>query len=66
MPICESSKDYGTGGVLMLWDGERPSNVEFLEYAKKNYGVTGKLSVTSPSEFRGLKNLGSAEVQPNT
>ena len=65
MPIYESSKDYGTGQVLILWDGDKPSNDEFLEYAMDEYGVAGTLEVEEPTEFRGMTNLGTAIVVPN-
>lgn len=38
MPIYESSKDYGTGVVLILWDGDKPSDEEFLDHARNEYG----------------------------
>lgn len=64
MPIYESSKDYGTGQVLMLWDGDKPSNEEFLEYSKIWYGVTGTLEVEEPTVFQGMVNTGTAVVTP--
>lgn len=64
MPICESSRDYGTGGVLILWDGEQPSEDEFREHALSLYGVTGQLQVDEQSEFRGMLNPGTATVLP--
>jgi len=65
MPIYESSKDYGTGVVLILWDGDRPSDDEFLEYAMASYGTTGTLEVYEPTDFRGMTNPGTATVTPN-
>lgn len=65
MPIYDSAKDYGTRQVLILWDGDKPSDDEFLEHAKELYGVTGCLEVEEPTEFRGMKNPGTATVTPN-
>jgi hypothetical protein len=64
MPIYDSSKDYCTGIVLILWDGDRPSNEEFLEHAKNEYDTEGFLYVEPPTNFRGLVNPGTAEVTP--
>ncbi|MCL4722891.1 MAG: hypothetical protein KJZ90_01250 [Rhodocyclaceae bacterium] len=65
MPIYESSKDYGTGVVLILWDGDKPSDEEFLKYARDKYGVDGALCVEPPTEFHGMTNPGTATVTPN-
>ena len=65
MPIYESSKDYGTGQVLILWDGDKPSNEEFMDHAQELYGVTGRLEVEAPTKFRGMMNHGTATVTPN-
>lgn len=65
MCIYDSSKDNGTGIVLMLWDGDRPSNEEFLDYAMENYGVTGSLVIEDPETFKGYQNAGTATVTPN-
>ena len=66
MSIYEHTKDYGSGQVLILWDGDRPSDDEFLALARGEYGVIGRLEVEDPWEFRGLKNPGTATVTPNT
>lgn len=65
MPIYESSKDYGTGQVLILWDGDKPSDDEFVEHAKNEYGTIGKLTVEEPTMFRGMSNPGTATVVPD-
>lgn len=66
MPIYESSKDYVTGKVLILWDGDRPTNDEFLEHATLVYGVKGSLiEVEEPTVFRGMENPGTAMVMTN-
>ena len=36
--ITDSSKDYGTGNVLMILDGETPLK-ELRDYLTKHYGV---------------------------
>ena len=63
MPIYESSKDYGTGVVLILWGGDKPSDEEFLDHAWKEYGIDGLLEVEYPTEFRGMSNLGTATIK---
>lgn len=65
MPIYESSKDYGTGVVLILWDGDKPSDEEFLDHARAEYGTDGTLEIDYPTEFRGMTNPGTATVTPN-
>ena len=49
----------------MLWDGDKPSQEEFAEYAAIMYGVTGNLEVDDPTVFRGMLNPGTATVTPN-
>ena len=65
MTIYDSSMDYGTKQVLILWDGDKPSDDEFHEHARELYGVVGRLYVEEPTEFRGMKNPGTATVTPN-
>lgn len=65
MPILESSMDYGTGQVLMIWDGDEPSHEEFLSRSWVEYKVTGRLEVEQPTYFRGMRNPGTATVIPN-
>jgi hypothetical protein len=65
MPIYDSSRDYGTGQVLILWDGDKPSDEAFLEHARELYGVVGRLEVEEPTEVRGMQNPGTATVTPN-
>ena len=65
MPIYESSKDYGTGVVMILWDGDKPSDEEFLDHARNEYGTDGTLAIDFPTEFRGMTNPGTATVTPN-
>lgn len=64
--IYESSKDYGTGTILLLFDGDSPSQTEIDEYLTRNYGigVTGAVDVEPPSVFRGFKNLGTVTIKP--
>ena len=64
MPIFESSKNYVNGAVLILWDGDKPSDEEFLDHARSQYGTEGALSVDGPTEFRGMMNPGVATVTP--
>lgn len=64
--IYESSKDHGTGAILMLFDGEPPSQTEIDEYLTENYGigVTGTVEVEPPSVFRGMHNPGTIAINP--
>lgn len=62
MGIYDSSIDYGTGVVLMLWDGDKPSVEEFLEYSMRNYGIGGWVEIEDPTSFRGLRNPGTATI----
>jgi len=64
MSIIDSTKDYGTGVVLMLWDGEVPTRDEFLAFAFDQYGVVGKLEINQPSDHKGGRNPGTATVTP--
>ena len=61
--IYESSKDYGTGRVLILWGEEPPTVAEIESYVKANYGIVGgKIHIDKPTMFRGMMNLGTARI----
>lgn len=56
--IIESSKDYGTGTILMIGDGNT-SEDEAVEYVKKNYGVDARYGLMDhepESEYGGFVN----------
>jgi len=56
--IIESSKDYGTGTILMIGDGNT-SEDEAVEYVEKNYGADtsyGLMDHTPESEHCGFVN----------
>lgn len=63
--IYDSSKDYIGGFILMLFDGETPSDNEIREYVKKNYGddIDEIGEIDPVSEFHGLKNAGTIHVR---
>lgn len=64
--IYESSKDHGTGEILMIFVGRTPTEKEVREYAQKHYGVSeGEISISEQSVCRGLINPGSALLKPN-
>lgn len=64
--IYESSKDYATGRVLILWGEEPPTVKEIESYVKTNYGiVAGEIHIDKPSMFRGMMNPGTITVVPN-
>lgn len=64
--IYDSSKNYYTGVITMIFDGDPPSMTEVDEYLIDNYGigVTGTVDVELPYLFRGLFNPGSITVNP--
>ena len=63
--ITDSSKDYSTGVVTILWDNDRPTDEEFLSYVFGYYGDTGTLEITGvPNIFKGFYNPGTATVTP--
>ena len=62
--ILGSSKDYGTGVVLIIWDGIRPSDDEFHAHAAEEYGTTGALEVYDPVHHRAGNNPGAATITP--
>lgn len=65
MSIYGSSIDYGTGVVTIVWDGKRPSDQEFIDHARLQYGITQyALSVEEPDNFRGFQNPGIATITP--
>lgn len=48
--IYESSKDYGTGLVTLVYDEDTPSDLDITDYVKGNYGFTpGSVSIDPPS-----------------
>jgi len=59
--ITESSKDYVTGNVLMLWDGEVPTYEEVNQYCFDNYGFRPNFNyeVDAPNDFMGYINPGT-------
>ena len=55
----ESSKDYFTGDVTLLYTGDTPSEQEQQEYLRTNYSGTYTLADHSPpSVYNGLENPG--------
>lgn len=62
--IYESSKDYGTGIVTILFDNEIPTRTEINAHTRRHYGMTGKFEIVPPSNFRGTENPGVITVQP--
>lgn len=63
--IFESQKDYVGGFILMLFDGEMPSDNEIREYVKKHYGddIDEIEAIDPVSQFYGLKNAGTVHVR---
>lgn len=62
--IIESSK-YGNGMVVLLFDGDTPSNKEIKDYAQKYHGVNSlncKIEIETPSDSKRLKNSGTIRI----
>lgn len=62
--IYESSKDYGTGIITLIFDDYIPTRTEINAYTTENFGITGKFEITPPSTFRRMENPGAIIVQP--
>jgi len=52
--VCEESTDYGTGEVLLHYDGEYPAE-EIARREARGFVVKAH---TPPSEYKGLQNPG--------
>ncbi len=63
MPIIESSMDYCTGVITIIWDGNVKYQ-DFKDYVLEQYGIEECTLIieSSPSEFKGLSNFGVAKV----
>ena len=62
--ILESSKDYGTGTITIIFGNPIPIRSEVNAYTQENYGMTGAFEIHPPSNFRGMENPGVIKVQP--
>jgi len=64
--IYESSKDYLTGRVLLIFDGNAPTAEEVHQYCSKNYGfVPSQIDVELPDEgYGGHPNPGRIRCFP--
>jgi hypothetical protein len=61
--IYESSKDYGTGEVTLLFDNRTPSYTEISEHVEENYSMTSfSYMIEEPTEYNGLVNPGIVRV----
>jgi hypothetical protein len=62
--ITDSSKDYFTGKILMIYDGDIPSYEEVNQYCFDNYGFRPNFDYTvePPNEYRGYINHGTVIV----
>ena len=62
--IYDSSKDYGTNEVTIIFDGDIPSKEEIIQYCKKNYGfIPSSIDIDPPNNFRGMINPGTIKVK---
>ena len=65
--ITDSSKDYGTGKVLITFDGDPPSVSEISEYCQRNYGFAPRslLIFESDMGYGGYQNPGTVHAHPD-
>jgi len=65
--IHESSKNYGTGEILMIHDGTT-STQDVCDYLKRNYSQDvnegDQLHFTRASEYRGMLNPATIVFYP--
>jgi len=65
--IYESSKDYGTGEILMIHDGTT-SKQDVCDHLKRNHSQDvnegDRLHFTSASEYRGMLNPATIVFSP--
>lgn len=64
--IYDSSKDYLTGRVLLIFDGSEPSREEIDEYCQRNYGFTPHtVDINQPDTgYGGHPNPGRVRCYP--
>jgi hypothetical protein len=63
--IVDSSKDYFTGTVVLMFEGEQPSLSEINEYCRANYGfVPVSVDIDLPNDFLGYTNPGRVHCSP--
>jgi len=64
--IYESTKDYLTGKVLLIYDGEEPTLEEIHDYCQRNYGFTpDSIDINQPDEgYGGHPNPGRVYCHP--
>ena len=65
--ITDSSKDYLSGKVFIIFDGEEPTTEVVISYCEKNYGFTPKSIFIEPEHEGpfGMTNPGTAICHPN-
>lgn len=62
--MYEASKDYGTGEILILFDGPDPTEDEIRDYVSRNYGCECfEIEVESESGFYEYHNPGTIKVK---
>lgn len=62
--ILESSRDVSTGLILLIFEGDTPTQQQIDDYTYAHHGVTGKADIEPTSECKGLKNPGTIRVTP--
>lgn len=64
--IYDSSKDYLTGRVLLIFCGNVPSTEEINQYCETNYGFTpARMFIDEPDEgYGGHPNPGLVHCHP--
>ncbi len=64
--IFESSKCYGTGKILMHYDGKTPTEQEVRQHVERHYGAKGgTVLIHEASEYRGFHNPGTVLFLPS-
>ncbi len=61
--IYDSSRDYGTGSILILFDGADPTEHEIRDYVRRNYSSNCfEIEIESESSHNGYRNPGTIRV----
>lgn len=64
--ITESTRDYLSGIVFLMFESSVPSSDEINDYCKTNYGfVPARSELDMPAEFRGYTNPGWVRCYPD-
>ena len=63
--ITESSRNYLSGIVFLMFETSEPSPAEITEYCEAHYGfVPARTDLDMPTEFHGYTNPGWVRCYP--